>query len=43
VRTAAGRQTTYGVHLDSLVRDGDIASNVALQPGDILIIPQRWF
>jgi len=26
-----------------LIRDGDITSNVALQPGDILIIPQRLF
>ena len=43
VRTVAGRQYTYGVHLDSLVNDGDVNSNVALQPGDILIIPQRLF
>jgi polysaccharide export outer membrane protein len=43
VRTTAGKQYTYAVHLDSLVRDGDVSSNVALQPGDILIIPQRLF
>ena len=43
VRTVAGRQYTYGVHLDSLVNDGDVNSNVSLQPGDILIIPQRLF
>jgi polysaccharide export outer membrane protein len=43
VRTAAGKQATYAVHLDSLIRDGDVTSNVALQPGDILIIPQRLF
>jgi polysaccharide biosynthesis/export protein len=43
VRTANGQQTTYAVHLSSLIRDGDIDSNVALQPGDILIIPQRLF
>lgn len=44
VRTAAnGKQTTYSVHLDSLIRDGEVSSNVALQPGDILIIPQRLF
>jgi polysaccharide biosynthesis/export protein len=43
VRTAAGRQATYSVHLDSLIRDGDVSSNVVLQPGDILIIPQRLF
>src|SRR5438445_4725281 len=43
VRTANGQQTTYAVHLADLIRDGDISSNVALQPGDILIIPQRLF
>jgi polysaccharide export outer membrane protein len=43
IRTVNGVQTTYAVHLRDLVRDGDITSNVALQPGDILIIPQRLF
>ncbi len=43
VRTADGKQQTYSVHLDDLIQDGDVASNVALQPGDILIIPQRLF
>ncbi len=43
VRTIGGKQTTYSVHLDDLIKDGDVASNVALQPGDILIIPQRLF
>jgi polysaccharide export outer membrane protein len=43
VRTVGGKQYTYAVHLDSLIKDGDVSSNVALQPGDILIIPQRLF
>jgi polysaccharide biosynthesis/export protein len=43
VRTTGRKQYTYAVHLDSLIRDGDVSSNVALQPGDILIIPQRLF
>lgn len=43
VRTTSGKQFTYAVHLDSLIRDGDVSSNVALQPGDILIIPERLF
>jgi polysaccharide biosynthesis/export protein len=43
IRTAQGEQNTYTVHLASLIRDGDIDSNVALRPGDILIIPQRLF
>jgi polysaccharide export outer membrane protein len=41
IRTVNGVQTSYAVHLRDLIRDGDITSNVALQPGDILIIPQR--
>jgi len=43
VRTVNGAQSTYAVHLSDLIRDGDISSNVALQPGDILIIRQRLF
>ena len=43
VRNVSGTQTTYTVHLRDLLRDGDISSNVALQPGDILIFPQRLF
>jgi polysaccharide export outer membrane protein len=43
IRTQQGEQNTYSVHLSSLIRDGDIESNVALRPGDILIIPQRLF
>src|SRR6266481_7335621 len=34
IRTVNGVQTTYAVHLRDLIRDGDITSNVALQPGD---------
>jgi len=43
VRTVANQQATYSVHIDSLIRDGDIQSNVPLSPGDIIIIPQRFF
>jgi polysaccharide biosynthesis/export protein len=43
VRTSDGKQMTYAVHLDDLIKYGDVSNNVALQPGDILIIPQRLF
>jgi polysaccharide biosynthesis/export protein len=33
----------YGVRLRDLVKKGDITANVAIRPGDILIIPQSWF
>ena len=43
VRSVGGKQESYQVRLDSLVRDGDVSKNVAMAPGDILIIPQRFF
>jgi polysaccharide export outer membrane protein len=43
VRQVNGKQESYRVKLDSLIRDGDIKQNVDMQPGDILIIPQRYF
>jgi polysaccharide export outer membrane protein len=43
VRNFGGRQGSFGVRLDDLIRDGDISANVTLFPGDILIIPEAWF
>lgn len=43
VRVANGKQTTYDIRLDDLVRDGDISANVDMLPGDVVIIPEAWF
>ncbi|EAQ98904.2 XrtA/PEP-CTERM system exopolysaccharide export protein [Congregibacter litoralis] len=43
VRTHNGQQTSYGLRLDDLLRDGDISANMALMPGDIVIISESWF
>lgn len=43
VRTTNSSREVYSVHLDDLIKDGNIDDNVALLPGDILIIPQRYF
>ena len=42
-REAEGKHETLHVHLNDLLKDGDITQNVAMQPGDTLIIPQSWF
>lgn len=42
-RGADGKQHTIPARLDDLLDDGDIADNVAMAPGDTLIIPQSWF
>jgi polysaccharide export outer membrane protein len=43
VRNEDGRLVSYNVRIDDLIRDGDIGANLALHPGDILIIPESWF
>ncbi len=43
VRTAGGQRQIIKVRLSDLLRDGDIDQNVAMLPGDTLIIPQSWF
>jgi polysaccharide export outer membrane protein len=43
VRRVGGKQEAIHVHLSDLLKDGDISQNVAMLPGDTLIIPQTWF
>lgn len=43
VRMVDGDLKQFGVRLDDLLNDGDITANVAMMPGDILIIPEAWF
>ena len=38
---AGGRQ--YSLRLKDLLKRGDISANVAVLPGDIVIVPQSWF
>jgi len=42
LRTSEGNKL-YSVRLDDLLRGGDISANVAVKPGDVLIIPESWF
>ena len=38
-----GKQRQFTVHIDDLIKDGDITANVDMLPGDTLIIPESWF
>lgn len=40
VRTVDGQRKQYAVHLDDLLKRGDISANVEVLPGDVLIIPE---
>ena len=43
VRVVEGEQKEYRARIEDLIKDGDISANVALLPGDIIIIPESLF
>lgn len=43
LRRAGDKQDVIHVHLNDLIRNGDVTQNIAMQPGDTLIIPQTYF
>ncbi|MEO8715424.1 MAG: XrtA/PEP-CTERM system exopolysaccharide export protein [Acetobacteraceae bacterium] len=42
-RTGPGQEKILHVRLGDLIKDGDISQNIAMQPGDTIIIPQTYF
>jgi polysaccharide biosynthesis/export protein len=43
VRVEHGQETVIHVKLANLVNSGDVQENVALRPGDVLVVPQSMF
>lgn len=43
IRTHYGKANTFSLRIDDLMENGDLSANVALQPGDVIRIPQAWF
>ncbi|HEV7814405.1 MAG TPA: XrtA/PEP-CTERM system exopolysaccharide export protein [Janthinobacterium sp.] len=43
IRSRDGKQQKLTVRLDDLLKDGDISANMAMRPGDILLIPESFF
>jgi polysaccharide export outer membrane protein len=43
LRVVDGKPQQFSVRIDDLVKDADVSANVELRPGDVLIIPERWF
>ena len=42
-RIENGAYKEYGLRIEDLIKDGEIAANVDILPGDIIIIPEAWF
>jgi polysaccharide biosynthesis/export protein len=43
IRMENGRETVIHVKVADLVNNGDVSANVALKPGDVLVVPQSLF
>lgn len=43
VRNVEGKQRSFSLRLDDLIKDGDMSANAPLAPGDVIIIPQSYF
>lgn len=43
IRSTGGGQESFRLRLDDLLKGGDISANMALHPGDIVIISESWF
>jgi polysaccharide export outer membrane protein len=43
VRNVGGVQRAYRVRISDLIRNGEISANVAILPGDVIIIPESFF
>ncbi|HEU4550664.1 MAG TPA: XrtA/PEP-CTERM system exopolysaccharide export protein [Rhizomicrobium sp.] len=43
IRMEQGKSRTIQLHLANLLKDGDMAANMKLMPGDVIRIPERWF
>lgn len=39
----SGKEEEIHVHLNDLLKDGDLSQNIPMRPGDILVIPESWF
>ena len=42
-RLVRGKQKSYRLLLDDLLRDGNMKANVKIKPGDLIVIPEAWF
>jgi polysaccharide export outer membrane protein len=42
-RRVDGAEKQYRLRIEDLLKSGDLAANVKIEPGDVIIIPEAWF
>ncbi len=43
IRKVEGQERSFGLRLNDLLKEGDISANLALEPGDVVVITESWF
>lgn len=43
VRKKNGKEVSIPVRIGALLNQGDMSQNVAMHPGDVVVIPESWF
>jgi polysaccharide export outer membrane protein len=43
LRTVDGKAIQIGVRLNDLLYTGDVTQNIAMRPGDVVVVPLAWF
>ncbi len=43
IRKENGKEIAIPVHIGALLNQGDMAQNIAMHPGDTVVIPESWF
>ena len=43
IRTVDGKQKSFRVRLNDLMKQGDVSANTPMRPGDVLVIPESFF
>jgi polysaccharide export outer membrane protein len=43
LRTVDGKSIQIAVRLNDLLYSGDVTQNIAMRPGDVVVVPLAWF
>ncbi len=43
IRNVDGKQQTFSLRLNDLIKRGDLSANASMRPGDVLVIPESFF
>lgn len=43
IRKEGSKEVAIPVHISALLNGGDMSQNIAMHPGDIVVIPESWF